>query len=297
MPFPDTQIDSEPGRTLRSAGCALLLETRLLRGQSRDILQEHLDRLRDQLTGPEEAIDTSLVCETLLDLSDDLGSRTSVFQSSDYRWILQRLTRIYAQGFIGRTGEPFTVTAAAYAQVIETISHIYPGQDYSEAIGQLFCYMSRLFRTRERSWKVVYKHILSIPDAVEAKQLLNRAFFVEIKEWAEAGVDNLFSIRRDLYEKIDELQVRIDSCNRQIAKTAEAMNHPRKTGAMPVGSNVIDLQRVRNKRRIASLEHKRQGLVEAKNDEESIVALIESDIREFEEKLRRTRRAYFVRPV
>ena len=60
---------------------------------------------------------------------------------------------------------------------------------------------------------------------------------------------------------------------------------------------MIDLQEVRDKRLITTLEHERRGLMEDREGEKAVVALVESDIREFEEMLRSTRRAYFVRTV
>lgn len=272
-------------------------EVRTVRRQPRKIIEAHLDRLLALLALPGTAIDTSLVRETLLDLSADIRYGSSSFHSNDYRWILTHLTRTYARGLDRRTQDPFTATAAAYAQVIETLSHLFPGQDYSEAVGQLFCYMSRLFRAQEHSWKAVYKHILSIPESVEAKRLLNRAYFVEIQEWAEAGVDNLFSIRNNLCEKIAALAARIDRLERRIAKIADASTRPVRAGTAVNGSNVIDFAEARRKRLIRLLEHRRAELTEEKNGEESVLGFIESDIREFENKLRNTRRAYFVHTV
>jgi len=297
MSYPETRNSKEPLRTRPPTGNGSSSERGLPRRQSRQILEGHLDRILAQLALPEAAIDTGRLREMLLELSTDIQARSSAFQSHDYRWILERLTGIYAQGIARQTPEPFTPTAAAYAQVIETISREYPGQDYSEAIGQLFFYMSRLFRTQENSWKAVYKHILSIPDSVEAKQLLNRAFFVEIQEWAEAGVENLFSIRRDLVKKISGLEVRLKGLDRRIFKISGEVNQRRQASIAATSSNIIDLAQAREARLIASLKEIRQGLEEEKQREESIVRLIESDIREFEEKLRNTRRAYFVRPV
>jgi hypothetical protein len=230
-------------------------------------------------------------------LSHCIRSESSDFASSDYRWIIERLTGIYSQGFGQQAQEAFTTTATAYAQVIETISREYPGHDYSEAVGQLFCYMSRLFRTRKNGWKTVYEHILSIPDSVEAKQLLNRAFFLEIQEWAEAGVENLFSIRRDLYEKIGDLATKIERLDRQIGQIERGSRLAERTNPASTGANVLDLTKARNERLIEPLRRRRHRLLEEKKDEEAIVGLIESDIREFEDKLRATRRAYFIRPV
>ena len=266
-------------------------------GQTRKILETRLDQLGAQLSGPDAAADAGRISRMLLALSEDIRSGSPLFTSNDYRWVLTRLTEIYAQGFGQLKRDAFANSAADYAHVIETISREYPGHDYSEAIGQLFCYMSRLFRTRKNGWKAVYEHILSIPDSVEAKQLLNRAFFVEIQEWAEAGVENLFSIRKDLYEKIAEIGTKIEALDRQIEQLEREQTPVNQKSPSAAASNVVNLAAARKERHILQLEQKRRKLVVDKEDEEVIVGLIESDIREFEDKLRATRRAYFIRSV
>lgn len=268
-----------------------------MRGQSRRNLEERLEQLGAQLSGPDATVDVGRISEMLLALAEDIRSGSMVFAGGDYRWILTRLTHIYAQGFGQLKRDAFANTAADYAQVIESISREYPGHDYSEAVGQLFCYMSRLFRTRRSGWKAVYEHILSIPDSVEAKQLLNRAFFAEIQEWAEAGVENLFSIRRDLYEKIAEIGARIEALDRRIEQIGGEQDAQYVASTRMSASNVVDLAAARKERQIQHLEHRRRKLAGEKEDEEVIVGLIESDILEFEDKLRATRRAYFIRPV
>ena len=261
------------------------------------LIGERLNRLGVQLSRPDAVIDSGEIEDTLLLLSTEIRSGSSDLVSSDYRWIIERLTDIYAQGFGQRAGDAFTTTADSYAHLIETISRAYPGYDYSEAVGQLFCYMSRLFRTRKTGWKAVYEHILSIPDSVEAKQVLNRAFFVDIQEWAEAGVENLFSIRKDLYEKIRKIEVKIRGLDRRIENIAGPRDLPEQASSVRAGSNIVDLTQARRRRLIEPLRLRRRRLVGEKENEETIVGLIESDIREFEDKLRATRRAYFIRPV
>jgi hypothetical protein len=266
-------------------------------GSYRSILAERLDRLGEQLSEPEASIDAGRVRKLLLALSEDIRARSSNLAGSDYRLVVERLTEIYARGFGRRAKNVLTTTAEDYASLIQTISREYPDHDYSEALGHLFCYMSRLFRTRKREWKTIYDHILSIPDSVEAKQLLNRAFFLEIQEWADAGVENLFSIRRDLYEKIGTLAAKLDQLDRDIERIRGGSHSPGSSCAATRGPNVVDLARAREERLVDPLLRKRQRLLAERRGEEEIVGLIESDILEFEDKLRATRRAYFIRSV
>jgi len=295
MSYSETAIGTKTRREPESPGQALGADVERLLDESRRVLEGHLDRILSQLARPCARIDIARLRGMLLALSADIRSRTHVLHDSDYRWVLRQITGIYAQGLGRRPKEPYTITAAAYAQVIETISQAYPAQDYCEAVGQLVGYMVRLFQTQENSWRRVFEHILSIPDAVEAKQLLDRAFLVEIQEWAEAGVENLFSIRADLYEKIRGIQAKIAGLDLRIRVLQRALRVP----SVPrrFGPNVVDLAQVRVRRRIAALLRSRQALEAERRAEESIVALIESDIREFEEKLRQTARAYYLRSV
>jgi len=281
----------------RQTGGTPTADSQRLRGQSRKSLEKRLDQLGAQLSGPDTSVDIDGISGMLLALAADIRSGSLVFAGNDYRWILTRLTHIYAQGFGQLKRDAFANTAADYAQVIETISREFPGHDYTEAVGQLLCYMSRLFRTRRSGWKAVYEHILSIPDSVGAKQLLNRAFFAEIQEWAEAGVENLFNIRRDLYEKIADIGARIEALDQKIEQIGGDQGTQGETTSGVSAANVVDLAAARRERQIKQLEHSRQKLRGQKEDEEVIVGLIESDILEFENKLRATRRAYFIRPV
>jgi hypothetical protein len=299
MPYPETQLghgrepnaDSPLQEQSRRAG------PRSLPSGSGKLIGERLKRLEAQLSNPDIAIDAREIEDMLLLLSADIRTGSSELASGDYRRIVEHLTEIYAQGFGRQAGGVFYATADSYAHLIETIIRAYPGHDYSEAVGQLFCYMSRLFRARKSGWKAVYERLLSIPDAIEAKQVLNRAFFVEIQEWAEAGVENLFSIRKDLYEKIGKIESRIGALDRRIEEIAGPSGFREQASSTQQVSNVVYLEQARRRRRVEPFRARRRRLVEEKEDEETIVGLIESDIREFEDKLRATRRAYFIRPI
>lgn len=297
MTYPETQTNRAPDGLPFPPRGAPTSGNPPVAAHTRKLLEERLDQLGAQLSGPEAAADAGRISEMLLGLSEDIRAGSPLFTSGDFRWVLTRLTDIYAQGFGQLKRDAFANTAGDYARVIETISREYPGHDYSEAIGQLFCYMSRLFRTRKNGWKAVYEHIISIPDSVEAKQLLNRAFFVEIQEWAEAGVENLFSIRKDLYDKIAAIRVKIEALDRRIEQVGGGQQVRDRADTAHITSNVVDLAAARKERHILHLEQKRGKLLEERKDEEVIVGLIESDIREFEDKLRATRRAYFIRSV
>lgn len=263
----------------------------------RRILEAHLARILVHLKGTDMQRDSAHARGLLLDLSAEIRSESSKFRGSDYRWVLNELTAIYAQGFGRRSRESFTTTAAAYARVIEDMSRTFPDQDYCEALGQLFGYMISLFRQEKEGWKSIYESILSVPDSVAAKKFLDRTLLLEIRDWTEAGVGNLFAIRADVYGKIADIQARIEGLDREITQAeAEAGVSPSSGTALSEGK-VVQLASVRARLRLGVLRQRRQGFEEAKRNEEAIVHLIESDIREFEDKLRRIARCCFLRAV
>ncbi|MEA3275896.1 MAG: hypothetical protein U9Q81_11510 [Pseudomonadota bacterium] len=263
---------------------------------SRQVLQTYLDYFGAQLSRNSASRDIGLLQEMLLEVAHIVRSGTADILTDDYENILERLVAIYARGLNQRGQNAFMITAADYADVIEAISQEYPAYDYSEAVGQLLWYMSRLFGRRKSSWKTVYEHILSMPDSVAAKQLLMQAYFLEINEWVESGVDNLFEIRSDLYAKKAALLKEETTISREIEKMEQALKARQGKGTAR-DRNVVDLGEKRKERTIETLRREMQEIISEKEGKETMIAMIESDIRQFEDKLKEAKRAYFIRLV
>lgn len=264
--------------------------------RARGVLDDYLALLSRELAETNALVDVVQVQETLLALSSFLRFAYPGIAGDDYRRILDRLTEIYALGIPQTASQGFKMTAGGYAGVIETISHAYPTYDYGEAVGQLLCYMIRLFKAGSSSWKTVFEHVLAMPETVEAKRWLGQPYFLQVQEWAEAGVDNLFSIRQGICERIGELAAKERERGREIAASerdllADRQKQPRTAG------NVIDLAQRRGARAIDRLRRERQILIEEKAAKEFLVGLIDDDIREFEGKLQAMRRAYYLQLV
>lgn len=264
------------------------------RRKALSILNDYLDYLERELSDDNASIDVSQVQEMLLEVSCIVRSGCSKIQAEHYGRILQRLIGIYAKGLNHAQKDAFSITAADYAEVIEAISVKYPGYDYSEAVGQLVLYMNRLFELRKGSWKTVYEHILSMPDSIQAIQLLKQDHFEEIRVWAEEGVHNLFALRKDLFKRMDELERESE----QVDELIEDLERSRDSEQpFERASNVISFQGRLFDKEIAGLRQDRAALAGEILGQEHLIQLIEENIAEFEDKLNQARRAFFVRLV
>lgn len=237
--------------------------------------------------------DVERLQEKLLALATLIRSDGDAIEAAEHGRILRDLTHIYSRGFSAPNAQAYTNTAADYAQVIGALSEKCPVCDYSEALGQLIGYMGRLFSQRKGSWKTLYKHISAVPGLTEGKPLPTKALLAEIQEWVEAGVDNLFSIRKDLLEhanRVAQSLRRVDGEIMEIeAQLAEARSGPR--------GKVVSLEHKRRERVLAALRFYRDELATEKDAKDYAASLIEEDIRSFEEKLRATKRVYSLRVV
>lgn len=215
----------------------------------------------------------------------------------DHEGFLRHLSAIYARGHAQRDNIAFAATAVGYAAVVEAISRRYPELDYREPLGQLLELMTRLFAARDNRWKRVYKHLRSIPDSVEAKQTLTRVCSADIREWFDAGVQNLFSLRDDLAAKIRALGAKAWRIEREIGVLQRTLAASR-ARLDPAGTRkVVGLAEKVKERQIAEMQTKKEEVLDEKAAREGTLHLIESDIREFESRLREALRVYYLRAV
>ncbi len=264
------------------------LESNALGDNPSPVLDDYLDCLEFQLFARQPNI--SQIQEMLLELACMIRNCANL-QADDYPRFLERLTSLYARGVAQGRVEALTQTAADYADVIEAASRAYPDFDYSAALGQLLCYMGQLYHTRRGSWQTIYDHIASMPESLAAVRYLNETFFNEIRQWAEEGVGNLFQIRRDTQERANELE-------RTVARlTAQAGQLRRRRRATQGDPRVIPLGDARTLREIRETESRLQFARHELGIKQELVALIDQNIDEFEEKLGRVRRTYTLRLI
>ncbi len=266
-------------------------------GKSQQILEDYLDYFESELLNQTPESNISQIQEMLLELSCIIRSRNTRLIPGEYSNFLQRLIRIYGAGFSQNPGNAFLITAADYADVIEAISKECPNYDYSEALGQLLRYMSQLYKVRKSSWKTVYEHIQSMPDSITAVQMVKTEYFAEIQQWAEEGVGNLFQIRKDIYQRIEELEQQANAIEKQIDAEGSILATETPVPKVFGQAQIINLAEKRAQKRIEALHVDLAANARDILSQGELVALIESNIQEFDDKLREARRAYSIRLV
>ncbi len=261
------------------------------------VLDDYLDYLELELSNHHSVIKISQVQEMLLEISCIIRSGKTTVDAAVYARVLKRLTRIYAQGLSQRKKDAFSLTAGDYAEVIEVISAELPGYDYREVVGQLLNYMNHLYRLKKTGWITVYEHIRSMPHSIEALQVLKEARFLEIQKWVEEGVHNLFGIQSDIQKRIDQLEHEAADLQNVVEHEQHQLAIELKRGKVSADSKVASLYQERKRREITALCEKRDQIISERRGEEQIIQLIESNIHEFEFKLKEARRNYLVRLV
>lgn len=271
----------------------VLLGTRGFRGA----LDHCLQTVAQGVAAENDRGDLQATRTALDELAELVRTQGYVAATRDYDAFLYFLTGLYADVCERRDEQAPATTAAGYAAVIEAISRRHPGFDYTDPLGQLLELMTRLFRARNKDWKVVYEHLRAIPDSIPAKQTLKRVCAADIHEWFDAGVQNLFSLQSDLAAKLRELGEHARDIDDEIAEKEDALAALRRRLDPHGRGKVIILQGRALEREITSLRFEKQDLLDEVDGRESTLGLIESDIAEFEGILREARRAYYLRIV
>lgn len=280
---------------------AILAECRSLGlpGSCRRVLDDCLVHLDDQLHGQGTSTDRRSARQTLRELADLIAADRLGLARGDYQRLLGRLAAIFAAGTVPAPHSvkgALVTTAPSYAGVVAAISRACPSCDIDAPLGQLLTYMGWLFLDRRSGWKSIYRKIQSISDGVAAKRRLDDHEFARIQEWIESGAANLFPIQRDLGRAIARLAGEVATLDAEIASRSAALDlSARRRRADATLCNVVSLDTWRQRREIAELERRRQGLLDQVEAKQGIKGLIDEDIRELEDCLRATRRAYFVR--
>lgn len=285
---PTTQIDSPPlaypaiGRP----------RGRLDPEQRRPHLHAILALLARALDAPADPAAAERLHRELRERAILIRSDRAAAAAPDYARLLARLTALFAPGCEQREDLSYAYAGPAYAALIEAMSAAHPGLDYSAALGQLLELMAQLFGARQPLWKLVYRHLRAVPASVGAKQTLRHVCAADIREWYDAGVQNLFQLQTDLSERIAELGRSARALERRAAREARALERLR---AVASDGKVISLPARLRERELAELRRRREALLAEQADRADTLALIESDIREFEGLLRSARRAYYLR--
>ncbi|MET0088964.1 MAG: hypothetical protein ABW068_02915 [Candidatus Thiodiazotropha sp.] len=265
----------------------------LAQDESCRIVKQYFDFLEYSLTRRVEPTDIGELREMLVEISKFIRSEKTVIRADGYLRMLKRLTRIYAQGVNARDDRAFAGTAVNFADIINVLSHSYPGYDYSESVGLLLYYMNKLFSYREEGWIDLYEQLLLMPDTTQVMRLLRVQHMQEIQNWIEEGVDNLFTIWDEQLEVIEQLNSEILELDRAIVQGRKAQFLDRRNSR----PNVISLNKQRQRNNIAQIRQEREKLIEERNAKLELADLLSENIQEFTDRLTDIRRSATIQLV
>lgn len=285
---PTSQIDSPPSPSSAVGPQRARLEA----AQRRPYLDGTVARLARALDAPADPAAAERLHRELRERAIPIRGDRAATAAPDYARLLARLTALFAPGCEQREDLSYAYAAPAYAALIEAMSAARPGLDYRAALGQLLELMAQLFGARQPLWKLVYRHLRAVPVSVGAKQTLRRVCAADIREWYDAGVQNLFQLQADLNERIADLGRSARALERRAARETRALERLRATHR---DAKVVSLQERLHERELADLNRRREEILVEQAGRADTLALIESDIREFEGLLRSARRAYYLR--
>ncbi|MGD8908317.1 MAG: hypothetical protein PVF13_04340 [Chromatiales bacterium] len=255
------------------------------------IIQQYFDYLEFALTDQTERVDIALLQEMLLELALLLRSGKGQFREDGYLHMLNRLTAIYAKGLRVEDDNAFASTAANFADILETVSQNFQDYDYSHSISILLHYMDRLFNAREESWLEVYKHLSRMPDSIHVMQQLRDEHLNEINGWIEEGVNNLYALWDRQKEQLANADQTLNDLQTQIL-SRRALLQCAIRAAKP---GVVDLGLVKQQRELRLLSTQRDRLMSERCAKLAIVDLLETNIREFSDRLATMRRSTLLR--
>jgi len=260
-------------------------------------LQDRLGGFREEVCHPGQDFDVERGRSALDQLAVELDLSTCSIDDSaaGHQQLLQRLAGLISKEMSRRGGSELAVVGGGYAAVVAAMSRIHPGMDYSAPLGQLLELMALLFSERENGWKDIYKCLRSIPDLVAAKQTLTRLCLAEIREWFDAGVQNLFSLQGQLERQIADVRDKVAEIERKLTASRHALDQQR--GRFGGSGKVASFGAMAARREIQSLEQQLDEATAELEGRQGTLKLIESDIGDFEQILRGARRAYRLQVV
>jgi len=254
------------------------------------IIKQYFDFLENALTARAD-VDIALLREMLLEIANLLHSGKSLLREDGYLRMLNRLTGIYALGLKAENDSAFAGTAVRFAHIIETVSQSFHDYDYSHSVSLLLHYMDKLFQTGEESWMEIYEHLVCMPETLQVMQQLRLEHLDEIRRWIEEGVDNLYTLRDEQLDIIDNQEQSLRDLRRQIrAGRFQLVHNPARQG-------VTDIGKARKLREIEQLDDRRLRLIEDRQAKLDIVELLDTNIREFSDRLARMRRSTLLKLV
>jgi hypothetical protein len=258
-----------------------------------DCLQALGDGTQARHTGP----DVGQARKTLGEIAGLIRSPQAPSGSMDYQCVLRCLTGLVGELLARQNPDPLPLTSADYAAVVEMISRRYPGLDYRETVAQLLEMMGRLFRAGNRGWRTLNRHLHAIAPAVGVDKALAGLFVADIHEWFYAGIQDLFEYRGRIEGERDDLDRQAAGIDAEIHDEQAALTDLTRGMGAGRGATVTLFDKKRRERALAELGRRRRDLYEERDAKTRILSLIETDIRDFQDRLPRARRALLLRAV
>jgi hypothetical protein len=254
------------------------------------VIKGYFDYLESMLGRKHSDLEVIQLREVLTEISGFIRSDKSQFKDDGYMRMINRLTKIYAEGIQLEDDKAFIGTAVHFADIMHTVSQNYTGYDYTKPVGLLFHYMDKLFNDREESWLEVFQHINAISDT-HALQMLQEQHLKEINNWVEEGVDNLFAIWDEQLDVINNLSNEVYQLDKRILSTSREIR--KKLNQRGI-SNVIYLEDIQLRFELDRLRQNRVELDCTREGKLELIALLDENIQEFGERLTEIRRSALV---
>jgi hypothetical protein len=257
------------------------------------IIKQYFDYLEHSLTCQGEQADIYQLRAMLLEIYQLLRSAKSQLREDGYLRLLDRLTAIYAKGLRVENDRAYAVTAADFAQILKSISQDFQDYDYHPSVSLLLHYMDKLFKTREASWLEVYEHLLSMPDSIHFMHRLKTEHLNDISCWIEEGVDNLYTLLDEQREVIEIQDQAIGELEQRLGRLQARLRRIRN----PALSSVIEIETARQRQEIRALDKQRGRLLKERCAKLGIAELLETNIREFSDRLANIHRSTLLKLV
>jgi hypothetical protein len=258
-----------------------------------DCLHALADGTQARHTGP----DIGQARKTLAEIAGLIRSPQAPSGSMDYQCVLRCLIGLVGELLARQNPDPLPLTSADYAAVVEMISRRYPALDYRETVAQLLEMMGRLFRAGNRGWRILNRHLHAIAPAVGVDRALAGLFVADIHEWFYAGIQDLFEYRGRVEGERDDLDRQAAGIDAEIHDEQAALTDLTRGVGAERGATVTLFDKKRRERALAGLGRRRRDLYEERDAKTRILSLIETDIRDFQDRLLQARRALLLRAV
>lgn len=235
------------------------------------------------------------VRDQLADLAADLHPACGAAERAWHAGLLHCLTNVFQRAMREAVSPAARIAAPGYAALVRALFEVCPELDYRSALDQLLELMTQLFRARHDDWSVVCRHLWAIAEELPENDSAPLCT-AEMREWLDAGVQNLFALENGIDEELANLVHEAKRLAKDIRK-AEADLGDLRRETVAAGGKVLFFAQPEKVRALASLRKRRREVLAQRRVKRQVRELIRSDIAVFEGHLHKARRARLLRAV